>query len=150
MKTFTVAEVFFIKLWRWDCIESNKLHIRFRLGIFVGIFFVFSELLSEAYLERSGTYTVKLFNENSYGLKAANDYWKKASITDVCLGYNYAYGSSAKQLKVAGACLCEKHYDRSLVIKKKQLIIHIFKIFGLWMKTFANFKGKRFWFHTQL
>ena len=75
---------------------------------------------------------------------------KKASITDVCLGYKYASGSSAKQLKVAGSCLCEKGYDHSLVKKKKQLIIRIFKIFGLLMKTFANFKGKRFWFHTQL
>ena len=65
---------------------------------------------------------------------------KKASITDVCLGYKYAYGSSAKELKVAGACLCEKDYDRSLVKKKKQLIIGISQIlFYKWKRWLENF-----------
>ena len=50
---------------------------------------------------------------------------KKVSITDVCLGYKYASGSSAKQLKVAGACLCEKGYDHSLV-KKKEATNHTY------------------------
>ena len=65
---------------------------------------------------------------------------KKASITDVCLGYKYVYGSSAKQLKVAGACLCEKDYDLSLVQKKKQLIIRIFKIFWSMNENFCKFQ----------
>ena len=61
MKTFTMIEVFFIKLRMWACIESNKLHILFLRGIFSDLFFFFffSEQLLEAYLERSGTYKVE-------------------------------------------------------------------------------------------
>ena len=65
MKTFTVVEFYFIKLRRWACIVSNKMQILFFLGIFLGLFFVFSVQLSEAYLERSSIYTMELFSENS-------------------------------------------------------------------------------------